>query len=457
MVTMPISTQLSKFALLLFCLPAIIQSFMHGPAGAMLQGVYGTHLGLSLTSLGIAIAVTRIFDAVTDPLIGFLSDKTREKTGSRKPWVIAGTAISVVSVWFLYNPGETTTIWYFGVWFMLAYLGWTMVEIPYRSWGLTLSSDYSERTLIMTVLAMATTLGGIAFFFVPMIQQALGMAETSEITPVTLAGTAIVVAIGLPLATALAVWKVPEGVEPDTRHAEADSFRLLLKSITGNGPLIYITLIFLAMGLSSGMGAGLMYFYVAGYLGLGEQLAMLLVLGGPVVLLSTPLWGWVCTRVQKHRALAVSVGINALVALGLAFVPTGGEGMALFAPLLILSLCTQAAGVVAFPAIMGDVADYGRLKFGHDRTGTYFAFFTLVQKAVGGLGAGLGLVVAGMFGFDATAAVQSESGAFGMKLCMAYIPFAAAFFVAPLIWRFPIDKATQQQISADLAARDAAS
>ncbi|MEN8723888.1 MAG: MFS transporter, partial [Alphaproteobacteria bacterium] len=155
---------ISRMTLLIFCLPAILQSFMHGPAGAVLQGVYAKEVGLSLTALASAILISRVFDAVSDPLIGYLSDRTQEKFGTRKPWLIGGMAISVIAVWQLYTPDENATAMSFTIWFVLAYLGWTMVEIPYRSWGLALSGEYAERTRVMTWVAMGTAIGGMAFF-----------------------------------------------------------------------------------------------------------------------------------------------------------------------------------------------------------------------------------------------------------------------------------------------------
>ena len=117
---------------------------------------------------------------------------------------------------------------------------------------------------------------------------------------------------------------------------------------------------------------------------------------------------------------------------------------------MIVNLAMQGAGLVAFPAMMGDIADYGRVKFGHDRTGTYFAFFTMAQKAIGGVGVSLGLFVAAWFGFDATVLEQSADGIFGMKLSMAYVPALAALITVPAIWLFPINKARQEELQAAL-------
>lgn len=420
----------------------------------MLQGVYAKHWGLSLAALGGAILLARVFDAITDPLIGYLSDRTQEKLGTRKPWLIAGAVVSLAGIWFLYQPPENVSIVWFASWFMVAYLGWTMVEIPYRGWAIELSDDYMQRTRVMTWVAFATLVGGLLFYVLPFAQKALGQVETTEIGPATLGAAAFVSIFGVLITTFIIVRFVPDPTVVATKAK--DSFAELLRSIFRNGPLMYITLLFLMMGLTSGMGGGLLYLYVDVYLGLGAQLASVMILASPILLLSTPFWGWVCNRFEKHRTLSFAVVVQACCALGYAFVPPGGESFGLLLALILIGVAMQAAGLVAFPAMMGDVADHGRLSFGHDRAGVYFAFFTLVQKAVGGLGVMLGLLVAGSFGFDPTAAEQSESGVMGMKVAIAFVPAMASFVAVPLLWKFPINRARQEATRKQLESMEAA-
>jgi len=133
--------RLGRASLLVFALPAIMQGFMHAPAASLIQGIYAKHAGLPLVALGTAVLITRLFDAFTDPLIGWASDWWRQKTGSRKPFIVVGTLVTAVGLWFLYRPPEGVTISYFLVWFTVAYLGWTMTEIPYRAWSFELATE----------------------------------------------------------------------------------------------------------------------------------------------------------------------------------------------------------------------------------------------------------------------------------------------------------------------------
>ncbi|RYD45621.1 MAG: hypothetical protein EOP63_00710 [Sphingomonadales bacterium] len=120
--------------ILLFALPALLVGFMHGPE-QQIQGIYAKYAGLALSALAAATLLTRAFDAITYPLIGYLSDLTYARTGTRKPWVAGGALFSAFGVWFLYRPPADAGIVYYGVWTAVTYLGWKVAEIPYQAWS----------------------------------------------------------------------------------------------------------------------------------------------------------------------------------------------------------------------------------------------------------------------------------------------------------------------------------
>ena len=77
----------------------------------------------------------RISDVVTDPLIGYFSDRTHTRFGRRKPWLAGGALLMMVSAFMLFNPQfEVTNIYLLG-WAVMLWLGWTMINIPYYAWG----------------------------------------------------------------------------------------------------------------------------------------------------------------------------------------------------------------------------------------------------------------------------------------------------------------------------------
>ena len=118
--------------------------------------------GLSLATVGLLIGLSRFTDVFTDPLIGYLSDKWKTRWGRRKPWVLAGTPIFALGMWFMFMPPfEFSEVTVFGATFSNGYLwlvamltlffvGSTIKDLPFSAWGAELSSNYHERTLIMS-------------------------------------------------------------------------------------------------------------------------------------------------------------------------------------------------------------------------------------------------------------------------------------------------------------------
>ena len=121
---------LQRRVLLAYAAPAFAQALIHGPTGAVLQGVYAKQFGLSLQSIALVLLVAGIADVVSNPLIGFASDRFRARFGSRKPWLISGSLLAALACWYLYAPTPPVTSIYFGAWLMIAYLAWATSEIP---------------------------------------------------------------------------------------------------------------------------------------------------------------------------------------------------------------------------------------------------------------------------------------------------------------------------------------
>ena len=94
-----------------YAMPAITMAMLHAPITVVL-GVYAKHYGISLTSLAYVILSVRIFDAVTDPLIGFFADRSRSRTGSRKTFIFVGGLLMVLSGYFLYVPFNTSATYF---------------------------------------------------------------------------------------------------------------------------------------------------------------------------------------------------------------------------------------------------------------------------------------------------------------------------------------------------------
>lgn len=442
--------RLPRKVLAAYAAPAFSQALIHGPVGTVIQGIYGKHFGVALASIATVLVVSRVFDAVTDPVIGYVSDRYRTRWGHRKPWLLGGSLIAVVACWFLYAPPGTVSAGYFLVWFLLAYVGWTISEIPYRAWMAELSEDYNERTRIATWRTFARYLGFIAFYGIPF----LPMFETTEFTPETLRVTALLAAVALPATAIIAVVFVPQGNVPESTSTQ--SLARAWPAVLRNKPLVLFLLTYATGGLATGCAFGSLFFFVDSHLGLGATLALLFVLGAPVGAAAMPFWAWLANRIGKQRAWAVAYASSATFLLLHLLIPAGPPGEFWLIIAFLAVFAVSSAGVVIPAALLADLVDYGRWKFRGDYAGTYFSIQTMVEKGVEGLGVAMGLAIAAYFGFSPELAEQTERGTFGLLLAFPVLPALLTYATVPIIWRFPIDERRQKIIVRRLARLEAA-
>ena len=139
---------ISGWRLLAYALPALVIALPTIPVYIHLPALYGVQLGLGLATTGLILLLARLFDAVTDPLIGALSDRFGFRGGRRKPWIAIGAVIAGVGLFKVLTPPQGVEAAYLLSWSVVLYAGWTMVAVPYLAWGAALTTDYNERTRI---------------------------------------------------------------------------------------------------------------------------------------------------------------------------------------------------------------------------------------------------------------------------------------------------------------------
>ena len=114
----------------------------------IIQGIYAKYYGLSLTAIATAILIARVFDAVTDPVIGLCVDRYFDRHQTRKPFMVIGSLLFSVSAYFLYVPPDNVSALYFAICFMAMTLAWTLFEIPHIAWANDIAVDSHEKTTI---------------------------------------------------------------------------------------------------------------------------------------------------------------------------------------------------------------------------------------------------------------------------------------------------------------------
>lgn len=420
-------------------------SVLHAPALSSLPGLYAKHAGVSLTVMGVLLTVTRLFDVVIDPLIGYASDRTRSPWGRRKPWIVLGGAIAMVGAYFWFRPGPGTGAAYFLLWSMVVYLGWSLVEIPHAAWFSEFTHDYDERSRAAVWRVGATYLGMLLFMGAPL----LPLFPSHELTPEVTAFASFIVIAATPVAIALALAAVPQGV---AASSEPPRLRDVGRAFVTNQPFRILAIAYSAASLASGMCAAMYFFYIDAYLNILSRIAYVGVATAIVSLVTTPLWAPVIARIGKHRAAALTLVSTAATLLAMGLIRPGPLAFPLLLGVFSLSALLATGSQVALMTLMADVVDYDEWKTGTNKAGAFFAVSALFSKVGLAFGGGVAFVIAGLFGFDPK----------GSNGPVAMAGFFVAFIGAPLVLNlvaactaltFPINRSRQAAVRSRLERR----
>ena len=415
-------------------------------SGSILAGVYAKNFDISLTALGTAMLMARLFDAISDPLIGYLSDRTRSRLGPRKPWIAFGLLLTVISTFYYFIPPDSADATYFMIWYMAATLSWTMVQIPLLAWQGELSHDYNERSRISTYRVIGDRIGRLSFALLPL----LPIFASSRITLEVMESVFWLVLILAPITLVFSIWKVPRG----TRLQSTDQDRLIdfIKTVPRNKPMLMLLAITISSGLADGVFSTTVFLYVDVYLQRAEDFPVVLLVGQGFMLLALPVCLVIMRRFGKHHTWAGGTAIVICGAMTLMFT-TQGDPLWMLLGAILLVYAGAAAGNVASVAMLSDVVDYDTLKTGHNRGGQYFSLSALIEKANFAVGGAIAFYTLDLFGFDVKLATQSVLGDWGMKTTIGILPVIFAGTAMVLLLFYPLTEARHKIIVRRLEQR----
>ena len=444
--------------------PYIMVMWMISPI-PILQGVYAKYYGVSMVTLASIFFLARISDAITDPLIGFYSDRYRRNSGTRKPFVVAGSLLLMVSCYFLFVPygidssiifsshdlqtPQISTL-YFAGWFILFYLGWTLFDIPHNAWASELSASAEDKSKIYSFRSMAAYMGMVCFYAVPL----LPFFETNDITPATLK-ISVLVAIALLIPTMyICISRTPNDhlvcpsntVSGEGEHQIASEGQThtivhrwhLLKSIIHNKPLLIFLSAFMCSIVSTALWYSGIFLYVDSYLGLGEQFAPMFLLAFIVSVLITPIWCKLSVVLGKKNVLTIATTFILFCFIYTATLRPGDTSLLELVFLKLIHTSGAACLGAIAPALLSEIIDYSRWKYRSENTAVYFSLFLFTQKFSLAIGTALGLAIIGWSGYDATATTQNAEATAGLMLAMVWIPGIIAIIAFGLYAASPI-------------------
>jgi len=434
---MPDIARLPLVRLVAYGLPALPAAALGLPLYIFLPTFYAAELGLPLAAVGAALLAARLWDVVTDPVVGILSDRTRGRFGRRRPWLVAALPLLVLSVWMLFRPAEGAGVGYLALWSAALYLGWTMLALPHSAWGAELSDDYHERARISAAREVALVAGTLVAAGLPLVIGVDGESDPGAV----LALLAVLLAVGLPAAVAVAVTIVPDGRAAATQPVPWRQAGALLAA---NRPFARLIAAYLLNGIANGLPATLFLLFVAHVLAAPEMQGPLLFVYFLCGILGVPAWLALARRLGKHRTWCLAMIANCLA---FAWAPLLGAGDVWpFLAICILSGLCLGADLVLPSAIQADVVDVDTAAGGGRRTGLYFAFWGMATKLALALAVGAAFPLLELAGFRADADGNPASALLTLALLYGAAPVIFKIVAIALMWRFPLDQTAQADL-----------
>ena len=419
---------------------------MSMPIAVYMPPFYGQGLGLELTAIGTIFMIARIWDVVTDPVMGTVIDRYETRWGRRKHWVAISLPILLLSIWHVFLPDpEAVSTFYLGFWLLTLYAGYTMAAIAHQSWGADLSTSYDERSRLYGWREIFVIGGMTLVLAIPALVELFG--DGSFTTKVGAMG--LFAFVLLPLAAIPLLWFVPDAPSATTTPVD---WRATLRIVTADRPFRRVLIADLTTGFGSTANASLYIFFATWVFELPSHASFALLLYFLSGFLAMPLWLKLAYAVGKDRAIRLALGYGITLKIALFTFAEAGN-VPLFWTYTFLYGAAFGAAPTLLRSMTADLTDVDELAHGAKRAGTYFALLTTTNKLGSALAVGVVLwIVQTWVGFDPRGdnAPQVVDGLL-LVYCAAQI-LAMGIALLPLL-NYPVDRDAHALVREQLAAQ----
>ncbi len=398
-----------------------------------MMGFYLLNFMTDVARLGAALAGTawlvgKICDAITDPTVGYLSDRTKSRWGRRRPWMFWGAIFLFFTMVLQYtNPSIQSQGWLF-VWMAVAYCllttAYTMVNIPYGSLTPELTSDFDERTNLnafrMSFAVVGTFVGAL------LVKPLVDMFPSVNTGWTGMAGIMGAVMLVTALITVFTVKEPPRAASEAT---EQQGFFKTWGAALGNKPFV-LTFVTYALHIAGTVivQSSLIYYFKYIYGNEGALQIALALLLAPVI---PAIWIWTALSKKIGKKWSWNIGMGLVVVAVLAiFLFAREAGIGFFYVVMAVAGLGLATNYVMPYSVIPDAVELDYARGGVRREGAFYGVFNFMNKVGAALGTFLSGIVLSLFGYVANVS-QTETSKLGIQLLVG--PIGGVFFLAGVI------------------------
>ena len=415
--------------------------------------------GIAPGLAGSVLMIGKIWDAINDPIVGVMSDRTQSKKwGRRYPWMLGGAipfAITFMLQWVKPDLNGMGLFWFYVVMGILFNTAYTAVNLPYTALTPAMTQDYNERTSLNS-FRFTFSIGGSLLSIILMILVTLALPGKENQANQYLIASGIISVISI----VTIIWCVfgtkartlnhrDQNLGNEEEHLPiVEQFKLAFK----NHAFLYVVGIYLCSWLALQIMATVIQFFVLKYMQLPPSVANNLVLAVQgTALIALSFWSWFSGRYGKKAAYFAGMGIWLVAQIGLFTLQPGQVNLMYFLGILA-GFGVSTAYLIPW-SMLPDVIDLDELNTGKRREGFFYAFMVLLQKV--GLAAGLFAVGQALehSGYNGALTIQPPAAIEAIRWSIGPLPTVFLILGVILAYFYPITQSYHEEILLKLAER----
>ena len=432
---------------------------------------YSDVFGLKPAHAATLLLITKLYDAVSDPVMGLIADRTQTRWGKYRPYLLwMAIPFAVIGILAFCVPDTTYTLKhvYAYVMYILMMTVYTAVNVPYGAMLGVVTADSKEKSVFSSYRMFFAYVGSFiamgAFWLFEKgiigttnsagrIVRGVGDADPARWTAVI-----AIIAAACAVLFILSFLMTREHVKIE-RKEQAGSIRKDLRALVRNRPWWLLLGAAIGQLLFNSIRGGAAAYYFANILGTDIFItcAVFLTIGEIGQMAGVALAVPISERIGNKNTFMLSLGLVACLSCLIWFVPaTVGGVWALVVLQIVISIIFGVSAPLVW-SMFADVADYSEYTTGSNSTGLIFSSSSMAQKFGGAIGGFLLLMILGAFGYDKSLEVQNPSTLGAIKAVMSFVPAIGAALGMLALGFYPLTTARMKQIQEDLKVkRDAA-
>lgn len=408
-------------------------------------------VGVKPAVAAIAFFVGSSWDYLNDPIVGYISDRTRTRWGRRRPFLLFGAlpfAAAFCLVWW--RPPIDTALG-LGIYYAAAYALFdtaaTFVYMPFYALTPELTDDYDERTALTSRRMLFSILGTLIAFTLPL--AIVDGFQPDHAPRVLLMGGIFGLLSALPLF--LVFWGTRERPEFMARE-QSPGLRRSFAMAAHNKPFLFGLGLFLFNGVTMSIIQVILLYYVKYVVQRESQSDLIMATIFVVAMIALPLWEWVSRTLNKRWAYISGISFLAVVLLVLSSL-TPDTSLAWIMVLCVLAGIGVSAMHVMPWAIIPDAIEYGELQSGERQEGMFYSLITLAQKVASSIAVPVALLVLQASGYVANSTSQPATAISGIRIVAGPIPAFTLCVGILFTILFPLGRDNYREITRKLEAQ----